>query len=58
VLHEAMRRLREIGAVRAHVGSWMDDSSGAMLYRSCGFQLIDRFFEWHKSYGPAGEGAG
>ena len=55
VLYEGMRRLRELGAVRAHVGSWGDDSSGAMLYRAAGFQLIDRFYEWHKSY-PA-EGA-
>ncbi len=50
VLHEGMRRLRELGAVRAHVGSWRDDSAGAMLYRAAGFQLIDRFYDWRKTY--------
>jgi GNAT superfamily N-acetyltransferase len=54
LLYEAMRRLRELGATRAHVGSWLEDSPGAMLYRAAGFQLIDRFYEWHKTY-PAQE---
>lgn len=50
VLYEALQRLRELGATRAHVGSWGDDSPGALLYRAGGFHLIDRFYEWHKSY--------
>jgi ribosomal protein S18 acetylase RimI-like enzyme len=54
VLYEAMRRLRELGADRAHVGSWLDDSPGALLYRAAGFERIDRFYEWHKTY-PAQE---
>jgi len=53
VLHEGMRRLRELGAVRAHVGSWQDNSAGALLYRAAGFQLIDRFYDWHKTYADA-----
>ncbi len=56
VLYEGMRRLRELGAMRAHVGSWLDNSAGAMLYRAAGFQLIDRFYEWHKTY-PAADSA-
>jgi mycothiol synthase len=50
VLHEGALRLRELGAVRAHVGSWREDSAGAMLYRAAGFQLIDRFYDWRKIY--------
>jgi mycothiol synthase len=57
VLYEGMRRLRELGAMRAHVLSSMDDSAGAMLYRAAGFQLIDRFYEWNKTYPVAGKGA-
>jgi mycothiol synthase len=57
VLYEGMRRLRELGATRAHVGSWLDDSPGALLYRAAGFQLIDRFYEWHKSYPSDAQGA-
>ena len=58
VLHEGLRRLRELGAVRAHVGSWMEDSAGAMLYGAVGFQLIDRFYDWRKTYPGADAGAG
>lgn len=58
VLYETMRRLRELGAGRAHVGSWLDDSPGALLYRAAGFQLIDRFYEWHKTYPAAGSDHG
>jgi ribosomal protein S18 acetylase RimI-like enzyme len=57
VLCEGLRRLRELGATRAHVGSWLDDSAGAHLYRAAGFQLIDRWYEWHKSYGAPIENA-
>jgi predicted N-acetyltransferase YhbS len=57
VLYEGMRRLRELGAMRAHVNSWLDDSPGAQLYRAAGFQLIDRFYEWHKILPAEGEGA-
>jgi hypothetical protein len=35
----------------------MDDSPGAMLYRAAGFQLIDRFYEWHKTYPSDAQGA-
>lgn len=41
--------------MRAHVGSWQDNSAGA-LYRAAGFQLIDRFYDWHKTYADAGAG--
>ena len=57
ILYEGLRRLRQFGVVRCHVGSWLDDSPGAHLYRAAGFRLIDRFYEWHKSY-PPGEDAG
>jgi ribosomal protein S18 acetylase RimI-like enzyme len=50
VLYEGLRRLRELGATRAHVNAWLDNSPGALLYRAAGFQLIDRFYEWHKTY--------
>jgi len=50
LLYEGLCRLYELGAVRAHVGSWRDDSPGALLYRAAGFRLIDRWYEWHKSY--------
>ena len=42
---------------RAHVGAWLDDSAGALLYRAAGFQLIDRFYEWHKTYPSDAQGA-
>jgi ribosomal protein S18 acetylase RimI-like enzyme len=57
VLYEGMRRLRELGATRAHVNSWLDDSPGALLYRAAGFQLIDRFYEWHTTLPAEGQGA-
>lgn len=50
VLYEGLRRLYERGATRAHVAAWRDDSAGALLYRAAGFQLINRFYDWHKSY--------
>lgn len=53
VLYEGLRRLYELGATRAHVGSWMDDSSGAQLYRAAGFHLINRWYEWSKTYPQA-----
>jgi GNAT superfamily N-acetyltransferase len=53
VLYEAMHRLRELGATRAHVLSAQNDSPGAMLYRAAGFHLIDRFYDWHKHYPAA-----
>ena len=52
-LHEGLHRLRELGAVRAHVGSWQDNSAGALLYKAAGFQLIDRFYDWRKTYPAA-----
>jgi GNAT superfamily N-acetyltransferase len=58
VLHAALHRLRALGATRAHVGSWLDDSPGALLYGAVGFQLIDRFYEWHKHYPAPSGGAG
>jgi predicted N-acetyltransferase YhbS len=56
VLYEGLRRLYELGAMRAHVGSWLDDSAGAKLYGAAGFHLVDRWYEWHKTY-PAAPGA-
>ena len=58
VLYEGMQRLRELGAARAHVGSWRDDSAGALLYRAAGFQLIDRFYDWRKIYPAAATAEG
>jgi mycothiol synthase len=57
LLYEGLQRLRQRGTVRAHVGSWLDDSAGAGLYRAVGFRLIDRFYEWHKTYGPGEDAA-
>jgi ribosomal protein S18 acetylase RimI-like enzyme len=57
VLYEGTRRLRELGATRAHVNSWLDDSPGALLYRAAGFRLIDRFYEWHKTIPAEGKAA-
>ena len=53
VLYEGLRRLRELGAVRAHVGSWQENSAGAYLYRAAGFRLIDRYYDWRKIYPAA-----
>jgi ribosomal protein S18 acetylase RimI-like enzyme len=52
VMVEGMRRLRVLGATRAHVNSWRDDSEGAFLYRSLGFQVVDRLMVWTKRIGP------
>ena len=56
VLYEGLQRLCASGVRRAHVGSWGEDSAGAGLYRAVGFRLIDRFYEWHKTY-PSGKDA-
>jgi predicted N-acetyltransferase YhbS len=48
VMNEGLRRLQEAGARVAHVGSWMDDSAGAMLYKAIGFTLMDRVYMWEK----------
>lgn len=50
LLHEGLRKLYELGATHAYVNSWLDNSPGALLYRAAGFRLIDRWYEWHKSY--------
>jgi len=50
LLYEGLRALHELGAAAAYVNSWLDNSPGALLYRAAGFHLIDRFYEWHKSY--------
>lgn len=47
-MNEGLRRLQAAGARVAHVVSWMDDSAGAMLYKSIGFTLADRVYKWDK----------
>ena len=48
VMVEGLRRLSALGAQVAHVNSWRDDSSGAMLYRALGFTATGRIFAWEK----------
>ncbi len=57
VICAGLRRLRELGAMRAHVLSWGEEGASALLYRSIGFRLIDRFYAWDKQY-PAQSGDG
>jgi predicted N-acetyltransferase YhbS len=48
VMVEGMRRLRDLGATYAYVGSWRDDSPGALLYRALGFAVLDRWYAWER----------
>ncbi|MFN8488952.1 MAG: GNAT family N-acetyltransferase [Caldilineaceae bacterium] len=48
VMIEGLRRLRELGATVAHVNSHLDDSAGAGLYRSLGFNVTVRIYAWEK----------
>jgi mycothiol synthase len=52
VMTEGMRRLHALGAARAHVNAWRDDSAGAHAYRAIGFQVVDRLVIWKKRIGP------
>lgn len=45
---EGMRRLRALGAAVAHVMSRREDSAGAHTYRSLGFEMIGRLYQWRK----------
>ncbi|MCX6044699.1 MAG: GNAT family N-acetyltransferase [Chloroflexi bacterium] len=48
VMIEGMRRLYQLGATTAHVGAWREDSAGAGLYRSLGFEVMGREYGWEK----------
>lgn len=50
VMAEGLRRLRSLGAQKAYVMSHRDDSAGAHIYRSLGFQIIGRLFQWKKEF--------
>jgi GNAT superfamily N-acetyltransferase len=46
IMHEGLRRLRDMGATRAFVGSWNEATHA--LYRSAGFENYDLLESWHK----------
>ena len=50
VLYAGLQQLLSLGAQRAHVLSWGDDSEGARLYQHAGFVMIDRFRGWKKFF--------
>jgi mycothiol synthase len=46
MMAEGLRRLKHMGALTAHVGSYSDEAGG--LYASMGFTEFDRFYPWEK----------
>ncbi|MBK8045885.1 MAG: GNAT family N-acetyltransferase [Anaerolineales bacterium] len=50
VLGAGLQHLQALGAQRAHVLSWGDDSEGARLYQHTGFVMIDRYRGWKKFF--------
>ncbi len=48
VMIEGMHRLQQLGATIAHVLSATDHSPGAHLYRTLGFDAVDRIYVWEK----------
>jgi mycothiol synthase len=53
VMREGLRRIRALGGTMAHVMSHRDDSPGAHTYRSLGFEVIGRLYQWHSHADPA-----
>lgn len=49
VLDEAMRRLRELGCEAAYVSTTEDREAACRLYRSAGFEVIDRWIYYRRS---------
>jgi len=50
VMSEGLRRLHALGARTAYVMSNSDDSPGAHTYRSLGFEMIGKLFQWKKDF--------
>jgi len=48
---EGLRRIRALGGTVAHVMSRGEDSAGARTYRSLGFAVIGRLYQWKKELG-------
>jgi predicted N-acetyltransferase YhbS len=48
VMTEGLRRIHALGATAAQVISHRDDSPGAHTYRSLGFEMIGRLYQWKK----------
>jgi hypothetical protein len=47
-MYEGLRRLKQLGAQAAHVGSY-DEAATMRLYQSVGFRVIDRNYAWVKT---------
>lgn len=50
VITEGLRRLYDLGATRAYVNAWGDDSAGAKTYKALGFDLIGKLYQWKKEF--------
>ncbi len=50
VMIEGLRRIHILGGTVAHVMSHRDDSAGAHTYRSLGFEMIGRLYQWRKEF--------
>jgi ribosomal protein S18 acetylase RimI-like enzyme len=48
VMIEGLRRIHALGGTVAHVMSHGEDSAGALTYRSLGFEVIGRLYQWRK----------
>lgn len=48
VMIEGLRRIYALGGTVAHVMSRREDSPGAYTYRSLGFEMIGRLYQWQK----------
>jgi mycothiol synthase len=48
VMSEGLRRIHALGGTVAHVMSHREDSPGAHTYRSLGFEMIGRLYQWKK----------
>lgn len=50
VMIEGLRRIQALGGTVAHVMSHREDSPGAHTYRSLGFEMIGRLYQWKKEF--------
>lgn len=50
VMIEGLRRIHALGGTVAQVMSHREDSPGARTYRSLGFEMIGRLYQWRKEF--------
>lgn len=50
VMSEGLRRIHALGGKAVHVMSHREDSPGAQTYRSLGFEMIGRLYQWQKEF--------